>query len=145
MTRQLAALVLGVIALGCMDMEQDAARVRTDVRRMQSEVDQHHENVAALRSMTGVMPELDRHEHSMDATMDRMTGHMGEMSHCSGIDIRELHDGMNDLRLEMGFHRQQLEGAPDLAYVQNACTDYCANMNETLDGMASVAAGGCME
>lgn len=141
-------LALALFALGssCADAEMadGSAELRADVSGMRAEVDRHHESVLLATSLSEMDPELDRHEAAMGSMMGRTRRHMNEMRHCAGAGMMELAHALNEIELEMSFHRQQLEGAPNLDYAHNACSDYAATMADMFDDMMVSAEDGCM-
>ena len=90
-------------------------------------------------SMPDMMSELDRHDNSMGAIMERMDGARGRMGmgmgHCTGSTFEHMSETLDGMHAMMSEHIDRMRAAEELDAARSECATHTGAMAEMMQSM----------
>ena len=112
----------------------------------EAENQRHADACDAAPSMPDMLSELDRHDGSMSAIMERMDGARGRMGggftgmgmqHCTGPTFEHMSETLDDMHSVMSEHVGRMRAAEELDAARSECSTHTDAMGDMMQSMMS--------
>ena len=108
----------------------------------EAENQRHAEACETAPSMPDMMSELDRHDNSMSAIIERMDGARGRMGggfmgigHCTGSTFEHMSETLDGMHSVMSEHIDRMRTTEELDAARSECATHTGAMDEMMQSM----------